>query len=282
MNPVQVIAVTGGKGGIGKTNVAINLAMALAALGRRVMLLDADLGLGTIDVVLGLQAKATLADVLGGSCELRDILLPGPGGIRVLPAASGVRELTRLSAAQYAGLIQAFSALANEVDVLIVDTAPGISDGVLSFVRAAHEVLVVACDEPASIADAYALISLLNRDCGVSRFRVLAGMAYTPQEGRSMFLRLSRLTDRFLDVALHFAGSVPFDESVRKAMQRQRAVYEAFPRSKSALAFRSLALKVDEWALPATSRGHLEFFLESLLASSVNGVAESGSQGEMN
>jgi flagellar biosynthesis protein FlhG len=268
VNPVQVIAVTGGKGGVGKTTVAINLAVAMAALGRRVMLLDADLSLGSIDVQLGLQAGVTLADVLGGSCELQDILIAAPGGIRVLPAAAGARELTRLSAAQYAGLIQAFSALGNDVDVLIVDTAPGISDGVLSFVRAAHEVLVVACDEPASIADAYALISLLNRDFGISRFRILAGMAYTPQEGRSMFLRLNRLTDRFLDVALHFAGSVPFDESVRKAIQRQRAVCEAFPRSKSALAFKSLALKADGWALPTTPRGHLEFFLESLLTGS--------------
>jgi flagellar biosynthesis protein FlhG len=177
-----------------------------------------------------------------------------------------VPELTRLSAAQYAGLIQAFSALGSELDVLIVDTAAGVSDGVLSFVRAAHEVLVVACDEPASIANAYALIRLLNRDYGISRFRVLAGMAWSPQEGRGMFVRLSKLTDRFLDVALHYAGSVPFDETVRKAVQRQRAVYEAFPRCKASLAFRGLAQKADGWPLPATPQGHLEFFLENLLA----------------
>ncbi|SEK79245.1 flagellar biosynthesis protein FlhG [Atopomonas hussainii] len=265
MHPVQVIAVTGGKGGVGKTNVSVNLCMALADLGRRVMLMDADLGLANVDVLLGLKPQKTLADVIAGECELRDVLLQGPGGIRIVPAASGTQAMVSLSPMEHAGLIQAFSDISDNVDVLVVDTAAGIGDSVISFVRAAQEVLLVVCDEPTSITDAYALIKLLNRDYGIMRFRVLANMVHSPQEGRNLFAKLTKVTDRFLDVALQYVGAVPYDEVVRKAVQKQKAVYEAFPRSKAALAFKALAQKVDAWPLPANPRGHLEFFVERLV-----------------
>tara|TARA_Y100000815_G_scaffold263166_1_gene277414 strand:+ start:333 stop:1160 length:828 start_codon:yes stop_codon:yes gene_type:complete len=264
-HPVQVIAVTGGKGGIGKTNVSVNLSLALADMGRRVVLLDADLGLANVDVLLGLKPKATLADVLEGKCDLRDVMVNGPGGIRVVPAASGAANMVSLSAQQHAGLIQAFSEIGDNIDVLIVDTAAGIGDSVVSFVRAAQEALIVVCDEPTSITDAYALIKLLNRDHGMTRFRVLANMVGTPQEGRMVFAKLTKVTDRFLDVALQYVGAVPFDEAVRKSVQKQRAVFEAFPRSKASLAIRAIAQKVDAWPLPANPRGHLEFFVERLV-----------------
>ena len=274
MHPVQVIAVTGGKGGVGKTNVSVNLSLALADLGRRVMLLDADLGLANVDVLLGLTPKRTLADVINGKCDLKDVLIQGPGGIRIVPAASGTQSMVQLSPMQHAGLIQAFSEIGDNVDVLVVDTAAGIGDGVVSFVRAAQEVIVVVCDEPTSITDAYALIKLLNRDYGMNRFRVLANMAHSPQEGRNLFAKLTKVTDRFLDdVALQYLGAVPYDESVRKAVQKQRAVYEAFPRSKCSLAFKAIAQKVDSWPLPANPRGHLEFFVERLVQPSTAGTA---------
>ncbi|ONM44103.1 cobyrinic acid a,c-diamide synthase [Halopseudomonas pachastrellae] len=264
-HPVQVIAVTGGKGGIGKTNVSVNLSLALADMGRRVVLLDADLGLANVDVLLGLKPKATLADVLDGKCDLRDVMVTGPGGIRIVPAASGAASMVSLSPQQHAGLIQAFSEIGDNIDVLVVDTAAGIGDSVVSFVRAAQEALIVVCDEPTSITDAYALIKLLNRDHGMTRFRVLANMVGTPQEGRMVFAKLTKVTDRFLDVALQYVGAVPFDESVRKSVQKQRAVFEAFPRSKASLAIRAIAQKVDAWPLPANPRGHLEFFVERLV-----------------
>lgn len=271
-NPVQVIAVTGGKGGIGKTNVSVNLSLALAGMGRRVVLLDADLGLANVDVLLGIKPKATLADVLEGKCDLRDVLITGPGGIRIVPAASGAARMVNLNPAEHAGLIQAFSEIGDNIDVLVVDTAAGIGDSVISFVRAAQEVLVVVCDEPTSITDAYALIKLLNRDYGMTRFRILANMVNTPQDGRAVFAKLSKVTDRFLDVALQYVGAVPFDDAVRKAVQKQRAVYEAYPRSKAALAIRGIAQKVDSWPLPANPRGHLEFFVERLVQNAGSGV----------
>lgn len=262
---VQVIAVTGGKGGVGKTNVSVNLAMALAELGRRVVLMDADLGLANVDVQLGLRPKATLADVLSGECTLRDVMVPGPGGIRIVPASSGAAEMVNLGPREHAGLIQAFSDIGDDLDVLLIDTAAGIGDSVVSFVRAAHEVIVVVCDEPTSITDAYALIKLLSRDHGVTRFRVLANMVHSPQEGHSVFNKLLQVTDRFLDVALQYVGAIPYDESVRKAAQKQRAVLDLFPRSKISVAIRTVARKADSWSLPSTPRGHLEFFIERLV-----------------
>ena len=266
-HPAQVIAVTGGKGGVGKTNVSVNLAAALAQSGRRVVLMDADLGLANVDVLLGLRPEKTIADLLAGDCLLSDIMVSAGERFNIVPASSGTQSLVDLSAHEHAELIHAFGEIADDVDVLIVDTAAGISDSVVSFVRAAQEVLVVVCDEPTSITDAYALIKLLNRDYGMSRFRVLANMVRSEQEGRNMFAKLTTVTDRFLDVTLQYVGSIPYDESVRKAVQKQQPVFNAFPRSKSSLAIGKLASRVSSWPLPSTPRGHLEFFVERLVRS---------------
>lgn len=265
IHPVQVIAISGGKGGVGKSNVSVNLAIALAQKGRRVVLLDADLGLANIDVLLGITANRNLSDVLNGECDLREVLVDGPGGIKIVPASSGTQKMTQLSSMEHAGLINAFSELGDQIDVLIVDTAAGISESVVSFLRASQELLLVVCDEPTSITDAYALIKLMNRDYGVNRFRILANQVRSEQEGRHLFNKLTRVTERFLDVALQYVGMVPFDEAVKKAVQRQRAVLEAYPRAKASLAIKALAEQVDSWPLPTSPRGHLEFFVERLV-----------------
>jgi len=269
--PVRVIAVTGGKGGIGKTNVSVNLSLGLAGLGRKVVLLDADLGLANVDLLLGVEPARTLADVMAGECSLKEVLVNGPGGIRIVPAASGVRSMASLSPQQHNGLIQAFSEL-DDVDVLIVDTAAGISDSVTSFINAAQEVLVVVCDEPASITDAYALIKVLNRDLGMFKFNVLTNMVTSETEARQLFNKLSQVADRFLDVALRFAGSIPQDDMLRKAVKKRQPVLTAYPGSPSAKAFKALAREVDRWPLPKSASGKLEFFVERLLQSS-SGVA---------
>src|SRR5690349_19124119 len=160
--PVRVIAVTGGKGGVGKTSVSVNLATGLAGSGKRVVLLDGDLGLANVDVLLGLSPRYTLAHVLSGERTLDEILVKTPQGFHIVPSASGAADLASLGAAAHLGLVQAFSSLASRIDVLIIDTAAGIASGVLQFSQAAQHVLVVICDEPASLTDAYALIKVLS------------------------------------------------------------------------------------------------------------------------
>ncbi|RMG29715.1 MAG: MinD/ParA family protein [Gammaproteobacteria bacterium] len=263
--PVRVIAVTSGKGGVGKTNVSVNLAVALAVLGKRVMLLDADLGLANVDVMLGLHPEYDLSHVVRGERTLEEIIIDGPAGLHIVPASSGTQAMAELSPAEHAGLVRAFSELNHELDVLLVDTAAGISDSVISFVRASQEVIVVVCDEPASLTDAYALIKVLSRDFGVTRFRILANMAHSAQEARDLYAKLVRVTDRYLDVMLAYLGAVPWDDYLRKAVKRQKSVVDAYPRSRSAMAFRTLAQKVSDWPVPTGAAGHLEFFVERLI-----------------
>lgn len=261
----KVIAVTGGKGGVGKTSVSLNTAIAIAQTGKSVLVLDADLGLANCDVMLGLRVEKNLSHVLSGEAELDDILVEGPHGIKIVPATSGSVDMVELSPAQHAGLIRAFSEMKTPVDVFIVDTAAGISDMVLSFSRASQEVLVVVCDEPTSITDAYALIKVLNRDHDVSKFKVIANMVRTIKEGQDLFKKLTMVTDRFLDVNLELTAIIPFDDNLRKAVRRQKAIVEAFPRSPSAVAFKTLAAKVNNWSTPSHASGNLEFFLEQLV-----------------
>ncbi len=263
--PVKVIAVTGGKGGVGKTNISVNLGVQLASIGRSVMLLDADLGLANIDVMLGLKVKQNLQHVLSGDCDLRDIIVHGPSGLQIIPASSGTQKMAELSPAEHAGIIRAFSEIGHQLDYLIIDTAAGITDNVMSFTRAAQDVLVVVCDEPTSITDAYALMKVLSRDHKMDRFQIVANMVRTPQEGRDIFSKLTKVTERFLDVSLSYVGSVPFDENVRKAIKKQKPLIDLFPRSPASVAIKSLAKKVETWPIPMNASGHIEFFMERLV-----------------
>ena len=228
--PVRAVAVTGGKGGVGKTNVSVNLGVAAAELGQKVMLLDADLGLANIDVVLGLHPQGDLSHVLRGESTLEDILVEGPSGLKVIPGASGVTSLASLTPAEHTGLIRAFSEVAVDTELLIVDTAAGISEAVLSFSRASH-----------------------------------ANMVRSAQEGRELYNKMCRVSDRYLDVTLSFMGSIPYDDSLRKAVKTQRPVVQAFPRSRVAQAFRNLAKKIETWPQPGGANGQVQFFVERLI-----------------
>lgn len=259
---VRAIAVTGGKGGVGKTTVAIELALALAARGRAVMLFDADLGLANVDVMLGLKPKHTLADVLEGRCELADVVVAGPGGVRVVPGASGIRRMAELGAAERAGIIGAFGELAAGSEVLVVDTPAGIGGGVLDFCAASQEVIVVVCNEPASLTDAYAVIKVLNREYGRSRCRVLVNMVRDAAEGRALYRRLVAACESFLDVTLVLAGIVPFDPLLRGAAGRAR---RAAVGGAAGAVFKELAARADNWPVPVTTNGGIEFFVERLV-----------------
>jgi flagellar biosynthesis protein FlhG len=263
--PVQVIAVTGGKGGTGKTSIAVNLATALAQSGRSTLLLDGDLGLANVDVQLGLTPRCTLEHVLRGERSLQEVIVETAVGLRVVPAASGITRMASLAPGEQATLIEAFNALPAHPEVLVIDTAAGISPTVLHFCQAAQHVLIVLRDEPTSLTDSYAMVKVLSRSHGVRRFRVLANMIRRAGQGEAAFRRLQRVTDRYLDVLMEYVGEIPEDMSLQRAVQSQRSVIEAYPESQAARAFRRLARTTDAWGLPEGPSGRLEFFLERML-----------------
>ncbi|HEU0197831.1 MAG TPA: MinD/ParA family protein [Nevskiaceae bacterium] len=269
---VRVLAVASGKGGVGKTTISVNLSLALAQAGQQVMLLDADLGLANVDVLLGLQPRFNLSHVLAGECGIADTILEGPHGLQVVPAASGQEQMARLTTRQHAGLIQAFSDLKRRVDTLVIDTGAGIASGVTTFVQAAQEVLVVVCNEPASMTDAYALIKVLSRDHGVRRFQIVANDVRSDSDGAAVFDNLRRVAERFLDVQLTHLANIPHDEWIRRAIRRQQAVVELYPGSVSAAAFRVLAQKTLRLPPPQGARGNLEFFVERLVTPAAAGA----------
>jgi flagellar biosynthesis protein FlhG len=264
---VKVVAITGGKGGVGKTLTAVNLGAALAGLGRSTMLLDADFGLANVDVLLGMKARLNLEHVVTGQCALEDVILTSTSGLRVVPATSGSVSMATLSRVQHAGLIGAFSQLLEPLDVLLVDTAAGLNDGVITFSEAAQRVVVLVCDEPASLTDAYGLIKVLSRRQPGCRFEVVANMVDSPAQGRELYEKLMRVCHRFLGITPAYFGYVPNDAYLRDAIRRQATVVEAFPSSPSARAFQRLARVVDGWETPAQARGGVEFFMERLVQS---------------
>ncbi|WP_199744212.1 MinD/ParA family protein [Legionella sp. km772] len=267
--PVKVIAVTAGKGGVGKSNVSVNLAVALAQLNQNVMLLDADLGLANVDIMLGLHTKYNLSHVVQGVCDLSDVILQGPNGVRVIPAASGTEFMTQLSHAEHAGIIDAFNELTDDLDYLIIDTAAGISDTVLSFTRSSQELIVVVCDEPTSLTDAYALIKVMSKRYEWTNFHVLANMVRNLKDGRDLFNKLFRVSEQFLDVQLNYLGAVPFDEHVHKAVKKQKPVLMAYPDSNASSSFREIADSVGRLPFKPLLTGNTSFFLERLVAGEI-------------
>ncbi|MEM7503273.1 MAG: MinD/ParA family protein [Pseudomonadota bacterium] len=263
--PADVIAVTSGKGGVGKTNVATNIAVALGRTHREVMLLDADLALANVDVLLDLQPRFNLSHVVNGEVDLDSTVLDGPRGIKIVPASSGNISMIDLPATARAAVINAFAGLKAQPEVLVVDTAAGLSADVIPFVTAANRAIVVVCDEPASITDAYALIKVLSRNHGVSQFDIVTNQTASEWEGRVLFAKLRRVADQYLDVVLRHLGDVPYDPLLRRAVKEQRSVVDAYPQSPAGREFMTMARSLIASRPSVTPTGGLQFFFEQLL-----------------
>lgn len=261
---IQTVAIASGKGGTGKTQIALNLSAALAAIHRRVLLLDADLALGNVAIAAGLEAERSVADVARGQVKLKDVLLKGPSGVSLAPARPD-GSVQDLNPHQQANLIHSFNQLADEVDTLVVDIASGLGEGSLSFACASQEVLILVCDEPASLSGALAVIKGINGKNGKFRFPVICNRVRNAGEGKSLFARLQSACDDDLEVALHYLGHIPADENLRLASQSQQLLLDVAPQSRAAQAIRSLAEKVAKLPPPAAPTGNLEFFVENLI-----------------
>jgi flagellar biosynthesis protein FlhG len=263
--PPRVITVTSGKGGVGKTNVVANLAIALSRAGKRVLVLDADLGLGNIDVLLGLAPKCTLEHVLSGTRSMADIMLHGPSGIRILPASSGIPQLTAMTETQQMILQAELEQICHMFDVLLIDTGAGISSNVTFFAAAAQSIVVVVSPEPTSLTDAYALMKVLLRQYRERRFHVLVNLAKSPNEAVRVFSKLEVAASRFLQISIDYLGVVPLDDYLPLAVTQQRAVLDRYPQAPSSRAFVSLTEAVDRLAVPDLPKGTVQFLWQHLL-----------------
>ena len=259
----QVITVTSGKGGVGKTNVVANTAIALAQTGKRVLVLDADLGLGNIDILL--TPKYTLEHVLAKTCRLEDIALKGPQGIVVLPASTGISQLTTLTEAQQLILQEELERFASTMDVLLIDTGAGISSTVTYFAAAAQSIVIVVSPEPTSLTDAYALMKVLLRQYRERRFHVLVNMVKSSKDAARVYRKLELAVSRFLHISLDYLGAIPLDDYVPLAVTQQRAVIDLFPNAPASRAFQELTEAVAQLTPPALPKGTVQFLWQQLL-----------------
>jgi flagellar biosynthesis protein FlhG len=251
----RVLAVTSGKGGVGKTNVAVNLAARLARMGRRVILLDADLGLANADVVCNAQAGANLGHVVAGRRRIEQVMVDAPGGFSLVPGASGLAQMAALSEFERARLLDLMRRIESEHDLVLVDTGAGISPNVLSFVLAADEVLVVTTPEPPSVADAYAMIKTISRRRESATINLLVNMARDRDEARRVFDRINAVCRRFLGLSLINAGYVAWDPRVSSAVKRRRPFVLDDPGGPASLCITQLAHKVDRHASEPSGTG---------------------------
>ncbi len=263
--PVRVIAITSGKGGVGKTNIAANLAYHLSQMNRKTLILDADMGLANIDVILGIAPKHNLYHVLRGEKTLGDVIVDGPGGMKILPAASGIQGMADLSRGEKLALLDELEGLGDDLDFMLIDTAAGIAGNVIYFNVAAREIIVVVSPEPTSITDAYALIKILYSNYGEKRFMLLANMVRNSNEAREVFLKVSNATSHFLNLSIEYLGYVLDDAKVADAVRHQKALAEIYPDSRASKCLQSIARKLCKLQPEFSESGSLKFFWKSIV-----------------
>lgn len=265
MKSVRVISVTSGKGGVGKTNIVANLAIQLQRAGHRVLILDGDFGLANLNIVMGLEPKHTLYDVISGEKDLDDVILTGPHGVRLLPASSGIFKMTQLSMAEKSILMERLENAPVPFDVLLIDTGAGINSDVAYLNAVATEVIVVATPEPTSMADAYALMKVMSQDYRVRRFKLVVNMVDNPKEALAVYNNLLNVADRFLNIRIEYLGHIMNDRRVSQSVIARKALCDAWPESPAARCFEMLSKTLLETPAKSELTGNVQFFWRSLL-----------------
>jgi len=246
----RVITVTSGKGGVGKSNVSVNLAIQMGRLGKRAVILDADFGLANIEVMLGMRPQYNLADMMFRGKDVKDIICTGPEDIGFISGGSGLREMTNLNKDQILSLVRTMYELDHYADVVIIDTGAGISDTVIELVASSSEVLLVATPEPTSITDAYALLKTLHRhdgfEAGSTSIKMIGNRIQSYEEGKELYLKLNTVVNKFLGMEMEYLGAIPYDEYLLRAVMQQQPVSLAYPDAPSARAMLELAMVLED------------------------------------
>jgi len=261
----SVYSITSGKGGVGKTAVVSNLAYALASQGKRVLILDADLGLANIDVVFGITPAHNLNHFFSGEKELHNILVEGPLGIKILPAGSGIQNFTKLENHQKIRLLDGLDTMNNHFDYVLIDTEAGISENVTYFNTAAQEILIVTTPEPTAITDAYALMKLLSVQYYEKKFNLLVNQSRNEDDALDVYKKLTMVANRYLDISIDYLGSIPEDRQMVDAIRKQKVISELLPTSKVSLAFSQLASRICSEPPQTSPKGNIQFFWNKLL-----------------
>jgi flagellar biosynthesis protein FlhG len=246
MRRASVIAITSGKGGVGKTNISVNLAITLASAGKNVVLLDADLGLANADVICNIDLPANLSHVIARRKELKDVLVKAPGGFSLIGGASGLARMADLSDTDRQRLVTAMGELEQKADVILIDTGAGISPNVLAFTRAADHVLVITTPEPTAITDAYAVIKVISRDNAERRVSLLVNQVRNPNEARIVHDRIAKVARQFLNLRIFDAGYIPEDEQVSTAVRKRSPFVLSAPRCAASHAVSQLAIRLEQ------------------------------------
>jgi flagellar biosynthesis protein FlhG len=262
---IRVIAVTSGKGGVGKTNIAANLAYALSSLNQKTLILDADTGLANIDLILGLTPKYNLYHVLSGQKTMAEIIIKGPGGIMILPSSSGIADMADLSKGHKLTIIDELNRLKDRPDFMLIDTAAGIAANVMYFNMAAKEIIIVTTPEPPSLTDAYALMKILHKNYAKKRFQLIVNMVRTPAEAKEVYGRLRTVTDHFLNIHLEYLGFVLYDDKCQEAVRQQKALMELYPSSVGSRCLRQIAEKLLKETPDVQEEGSVVFFGDSVI-----------------
>jgi flagellar biosynthesis protein FlhG len=260
----KTISVTSGKGGVGKSTVVANLAAALGARDKRILILDGDLGMANLDIIFGIRTIRTIQDVFNGECGLDEVIVQAADNVFLIPGGSGIYGLSRLDQLQKQILLDQVSCLDEHFDFMLIDTAPGIDDNVLYLNTAAQEILVVVNPDPASITDAYALIKVLAQRHHETRFGIIPNCVRDESEAVQVYRRLSDVAAKFLCVSLDLKGFIPNDPNLRQATRTQQLVVSAYPGCPSSLGIRRLAEKISGYGQVPELKGSIQFFWQQL------------------
>ncbi|MGD9733358.1 MAG: MinD/ParA family protein [Desulfamplus sp.] len=262
----RVISVTSGKGGVGKTNIVGNLAIALRALGKRVVIVDADVGLANIDIIFNLRPKYNISHVISGEMSLQEVMVTTSHGVHIIPGGSGFSNLTQLTHGEKLNLLTEFETLQNIADIILLDTGAGISSNVLYFNSAADECIVIATREPTSITDAYALMKVMSQEYGTKYFKLLVNVVNSKKDAKTVYATLDTAVGRFLkNVVLEYLGNIPSDPKLQKAVISRSTIIDYAPDSPSAQAIKEIAQKIAESPMRISSDGNIKFFMKRVL-----------------
>jgi len=264
---MRVVAVSSGKGGVGKTNVVAGLALSLARSGKKVLIIDADLGLANIDIIFNIRPELNISDVMSGEAELKDIIVDIQENIKLIPAGSGISDLTRLSEAQKLSLINEFDTIDEDIDYVLVDTGAGISDNVLYFNLASDDCIIVTTTEPTAITDAYALMKVMSAEHGYKYFKLIVNMVKSEKDAKRVYLSLSQAASKFLGGAvIEYLGFLPSEPAVSESVMKRMPVTSANPDLPYTASMQKIA-RIFSRSVPKNSdSGNLKLFMNRFIS----------------